>query len=572
MTSEYWDQIVHDVEQHNLKGWLDWQFIEEEYIRPQVSGDPKIYYLQHFISTHLPNTPVKRALSLGCGGGNLERALISLNAAHIIDAYDVSTESIRLATALAEDEGIGDRINYEARDINTIKLPPNTYDFVIIKMALHHFEQLEHVYQQVAASLKPNGVFVFNEFVGPSRYQWTDLQLQIMNSILKSLPQKNTWSAWTHNYLQEIARPTVEEMIAMDPSEAVRSGEIMTLLTDYFEILEYKPYGGTILHILLNHIMPTFDLNDPADVERLRGLFQLEKSMIQNGVIGSDFAYVVARPLNRVEEEAKSAGVQNPASASDLLMLEAIQAKVNRFAHWYHRIEVYPGVVTPGSGDTEKHRERFDQIGLPLDASGLRVLDIGTADGYFAFLMEQRGATEVVAIDYRASEASGFAIASELLSSRVKYFVENIYNLTPEKYGMFDVVLCFGVLYHLRNPMLALDKIRAITKTGGTLFIETQLLDNAVWMPDGTFKALDRISPELRHLPLWQFYGRDALHKDATNKWTPNLIGLKFAVEEAQFAVHDECIYGARGGLRAEAVVDQKLEFFRLLDSGTRGF
>jgi hypothetical protein len=104
------------------------------------------------------------------------------------------------------------------------------------------------------------------------------------------------------------------------------------------------------------------------------------------------------------------------------------------------------------------------------------------------------------------------------------------------------------------------------------LFIETQLLDNAVLMPDGTFKALHELSPELSHLPLWQFYGRDSLHKDATNKWTPSLTGLKVAVEEAQFKVHDECLYGARGGVRAEAVVDQKLEYFRNLDSGTRGF
>lgn len=312
MTSEYWDNKVSDVEQHIIKGWLDWQFIEDEYIRPQVSGDRNVYYLQHFIATHLPNSPVPRALSLGCGGGNLERALISLNAAQKIDAYDLSTESIRLAQSLAQAENIGDRITYEARNIDTLELPINTYDFVIIKMALHHFERLEHIFEQIAASLKPGGVFVFNEFVGPSRYQWNDLQLQLMNTALKLLPKENTRSAWTKDYLQQISRPSVEEMIALDPTESVRSGDIMAVMEDYFELLEVKPYGGTILHILLTHIMASFDLNNPDDQERLRGLFQFEKTLIEHGIIGSDFAYVVAKPLKDLKASAPNPEMRDP--------------------------------------------------------------------------------------------------------------------------------------------------------------------------------------------------------------------------------------------------------------------
>jgi len=97
----HWDRNVAAVEGKELKGWLDWEFIEVEHIRPQVSGDKSTYYLQHFFRSHLPRMPVERALSLGCGGGNLERALIALGAAKAIDAYDASPESIRLANELA---------------------------------------------------------------------------------------------------------------------------------------------------------------------------------------------------------------------------------------------------------------------------------------------------------------------------------------------------------------------------------------------------------------------------------------------------------------------------------------
>ena len=149
---------------------------------------------------------------------------------------------------------------------------------------------------------------------------------------------------------------------------------------------------------------------------------------------------------------------------------------------------------------------------------------------------------------------------------------DSVYDLTPEKYGRFDLVLFFGVLYHLRNPLLALDRIRQIMNPGGLLFVESQIIDTATLMPDGTFKALNDLSPALSAIPLWQFYSRDSLHKDATTKWAPNITGLRQVVEEAQFKVTATTVYGPRGGLRAEAVFDSRLEYFRAIDTGTRAF
>lgn len=548
MTSEYWDQKVRDVEQKTLKGWLSWPIIEEEYIRPQVSGDSGVYYLSHFMTTHLKNIPVARALSLGCGGGNLERALIHMNAAQEIDAYDISTESVRLAQAMAQDEGIGHRIHYGARDLNTIELPPNTYDFVIIKMALHHFEGLEHIYRQIAASLKPGGVFVFNEFIGPTRYQWTDFQLHTMNKVLNSLPKKNTWSVWTQDYLKEIVRPTVDEMIALDPSEAVRSAEIMPVLAHYFDVIEYKPYGGTILHILLNHIMESFDLDDPEDVERLRGLFALEKALIQNGVLESDFAYVVAKPKPNT---TSAIGATNKD-------FERIQAKVNQYPRWQHRIEICPGLITPGQDDTRQRQKRLDRIGLPENLSGKRVLDLGTGDGYFAFLMEQRGAAEIVAIEHRLQAESGFGIASDLLNSSVQHRVEDLQQLTPYLYGTFDVILVLNGLDHFRNPLYVLDTLRRMCKDDGLLFIETPVIDNAFITPDGTLTSLNRLVPQLSTLSLWQFHSRTA---SSPPRWIPSMAALQAMLEEAQFKIHDCFIYGESGGIKAGAVVNDNPDY-----------
>jgi 2-polyprenyl-3-methyl-5-hydroxy-6-metoxy-1,4-benzoquinol methylase len=293
----HWDKHVGLVESGALKGWLDWEFIEVEHIRPRVSGDKSVYYLQHFFRGHLPQMPVQRALSLGCGGGNLERMLIRMGAAASIDAYDASPESIRLATQLAADEGMAGQLQYKVADINSMHLPEGAYDFIVAKMSLHHFENLDHLYGQIQRALKPGGVFMFNEYVGPTRFQWTPVQLDLANKVLETLPETFRRSAHSGGHLDAIRRPTIQEMIDMDPSEAVNSEQIIPLLPKYFEILEHKKYGGTLLHLLLNHVMANFDSSDPLHATVLKMIFLYEQTMIDHGILDSDFCYVVARPL-----------------------------------------------------------------------------------------------------------------------------------------------------------------------------------------------------------------------------------------------------------------------------------
>lgn len=244
-----------------------------------------------------------------------------------------------------------------------------------------------------------------------------------------------------------------------------------------------------------------------------------------------------------------------------------IQSMIKEHKGWYHQIELGPGIVTPGVNDSAENLRLLNELGLPADCSGLRVLDIGTADGFMAFEIEKRGAREVVALDYRKPASTGFSIASSILGSGVRHEVENVYDLTPEKYGHFDLVLFLGVLYHLRNPMAAFDRIRRIMNPGALLFVESQLLDNCILLPDGSTKALEKISPELTDLAIWQFYSKDRLNNDPTNKWVPNMTGLKEAIGEAEFEVLHQRINGARGLVMAKAIIDERTAHFQRIDS-----
>ena len=145
-----------------------------------------------------------------------------------------------------------------------------------------------------------------------------------------------------------------------------------------------------------------------------------------------------------------------------------------RAQSWYHTLELAPGLVTDGWFDL---RDQVRHYGIPERLDGLRVLEVGTWDGFWAFELESRGAAEVVALDLDderdldwpprrrpetfAEEArgAGFRLASELRGSNVRRINRSIYDATPEELGTFDLVFCSAVLVHLRDQLLALERM-----------------------------------------------------------------------------------------------------------------
>src|SRR5688572_29489501 len=115
--------------------------------------------------------------------------------------------------------------------------------------------------------------------------------------------------------------------------------------------------------------------------------------------------------------------------------LKTLRDRVASHPVWYHRIELAPGLVTPGVSDPQVGLRTLDAMGLPRDCAGMRVLDIGCRDGFFSFEMERRKA-RVVGLDYADPTVTGFSIAAEALGSHVEYRVENVYDLSPERHGL----------------------------------------------------------------------------------------------------------------------------------------
>jgi tRNA (mo5U34)-methyltransferase len=243
-----------------------------------------------------------------------------------------------------------------------------------------------------------------------------------------------------------------------------------------------------------------------------------------------------------------------------------IRRLVREHGRWWHEIELWPGIVTPGDDSNRSKLPILDGLGLQADMRGLRALDIGCSDGYFSFEMERRGAA-VVAIDFVPETYTGFAVARRVLGSSAEYRMDNVYNLAPETYGSFDIVLFMGVLYHLRKPLAALDAIRSVMKPGAKLFVGTMMIDEYVLLPDGTVTTLEALNPILKRVPLWQAYPGDSLNGDFTNCFAPNHRALVAALEEAQLKVEASSTVSMGGYARAVAVADERAGKYQRLDS-----
>ena len=135
---------------------------------------------------------------------------------------------------------------------------------------------------------------------------------------------------------------------------------------------------------------------------------------------------------------------------------------------WYHSIELPDGNVIQGMIGIDALKGRLAAYPIPADLRGKRVLDVGAWTGWCSFEMERRGA-QVVAVD--CVEFPEFREAHRMMGSQVDYRILDVDELTPENVGLFDYVLFFGVLYHLRNPLLGLEKMCALTKD--TAFVES---------------------------------------------------------------------------------------------------
>ena len=186
--------------------------------------------------------------------------------------------------------------------------------------------------------------------------------------------------------------------------------------------------------------------------------------------------------------------------------------------NWFHRIDLGHGIVTPGVDDSPR---KLAGIHMPDSLRGKTVLDIGTYDGFFAFEAERRGAARVLATDHMCwhlwgmATKDGFDLAKAALGSRVDEMDLAVEDISPERTGVFDVVLMLGVLYHAEDPFRYVRIASAVCRE--MLILETH------------------VDAEDYPRPAMVFYPGTTLNNDASNWWGPNRAAVVGMLTEAGF-------------------------------------
>lgn len=292
--------------------------------------------------------PVGEALSLCCGFGEIERILARLGAFEHCRAVDLAGPAIDAAREHAAAAGLA-QIDYEVVDVEAIELEPESLDLVWANGALHHLAQLDHVVAQVRRALRPGGVFVANEYIGPNHQQLGPRASELVNAVIHlippalreqseatfvperfrgprwrelayrgltgRLPDRPGLPAWQRRLaatrkavslsrLRRRDRPRFGQVWAnnpwyyrhVDPSEGVRASEIVGTLKRAFGDVEVRPYNGSILpHALDRRFYEAFDPADDHHARLLDTLTSLESGLIASGQIEPHHAALVCR-------------------------------------------------------------------------------------------------------------------------------------------------------------------------------------------------------------------------------------------------------------------------------------
>jgi ubiquinone/menaquinone biosynthesis C-methylase UbiE len=267
--------------------------------------------------------PFNKCLSICCGFGEIERILTRLNVAKKITGTDIAPGALEQARIKAKQEGM-DSIEYFEADLNKYVLPENEYDIIWANGALHHIINLDEVISNLYKSLKTGGYLISNEYVGPNYQQIGERQQEIVNAVKHLLPDELCVKKTNKNpsffvirlkrrimrilsinqigdkkdRFGRIFKSDLSYFKNIDPSECVRSEQIVPIIKKYFSDITIKYFGGSILFYALDEdFYNNFNANNENHIKLLDLLFKLEDFFISSGEIGDDNAHIICKKV-----------------------------------------------------------------------------------------------------------------------------------------------------------------------------------------------------------------------------------------------------------------------------------
>jgi SAM-dependent methyltransferase len=284
--------------------------------RPVIEGDP-IDYTQHKflyeraiarpqtgsldgynldrVGRRFLTPPPARMLALGSGMAFTEEHLLRHDYAQRIVAYEMSGAAVERARERFAEAGLADRIEMRAADVLEDDLPSAAFDAVFVQAAIHHFGRIEDMFALMHRVLRPGGLLIYDEYIGPDHHLYHAEAMAVMDEINACLAPQYRWDVLRDHTRETMQRPSLEWMLQHDPSEGVHASRILPLTYQWFDVLDRADYGGTVMRPFFTGILPNFDWADPKD-QTIGALVTLvEQLLTRHGVLPHYHTSVVAR-------------------------------------------------------------------------------------------------------------------------------------------------------------------------------------------------------------------------------------------------------------------------------------
>ena len=251
-TARFWDENRH----RSLDpGYWAAHPLCRQAINRRVTGDPHEWPLDWLKRVHVKR-PLRRGISWGSGLGGFERSARQTGIVERIDAFDISEASLADARREAEASRLGG-IEYRIGDFNDPSIPMGRYDVVFFHASLHHVSAHERQFRRLALGLAGPRLIYVDEYVGPSRFHWSARHLLAAQRLLDEVPRKAKTSS-------QIRLPIEEN----DPSEAIRSDEIVGFLREFCDIIAWRPCGGQLVDVVFPYLTAEW-VHSPAGIDFL---------------------------------------------------------------------------------------------------------------------------------------------------------------------------------------------------------------------------------------------------------------------------------------------------------------
>jgi ubiquinone/menaquinone biosynthesis C-methylase UbiE len=257
--------------------WYDVPYVVK-HVQKNITGNGEIDYATYLVEKYFKGRSNIRMLSPGCGVGVKELQFAKISAFERIDGFDIAPARIQEAQKRSAALGLSNT-NFFVGDIYDLKVEEK-YDILLFDSCLHHFDNLDVLLEKVKTYLKPDGLLVIVEFTGPNRYQYTAGHVKKCNEALKLIPKTHRVFLKSSLVKQRVWAPGYIRMYLSDPSEGIRSGEILQAIYKQFNVVEEKKLGGDLLAPVLKGTVHHYIGNENSN-HILDKLFEFENRYLK---------------------------------------------------------------------------------------------------------------------------------------------------------------------------------------------------------------------------------------------------------------------------------------------------